>query len=51
MDAPQWSFNKPSDTKFYNDLVADGDSLDEMLNNDAAPVERYVPKRRTALRC
>lgn len=40
MDAP-WSFNKPSDAKFYNDLVADGDSLDEILN-DSTTVERYV---------
>lgn len=31
-----WSFGKPSDAKFYNDLVADGDALDEIRGSDSA---------------
>lgn len=39
-----WNFNGPNDSKFYNDLVADGDTLNDILNesSSSSASERYV---------
>lgn len=30
-----WSFGKQGDSKFYNDLIADGDTIDEIFNDQS----------------